>query len=158
MPRTTAVGYTPALGIVALGTNNRVTLGNKGRLDVDIAVYGQAAHSSTPWAGSNAIDGAWKVLDRLEALPLGGEDHPMLGKATLTCTGIHSFSTATHTIQNEVRLPCDRRLLPGQDPQHAFDRITAALDEIDGPWRIEARRAPYMHPCEISREESCSAR
>jgi acetylornithine deacetylase len=146
-----SLGYTPALGIVALGTNNRVTLGNKGRLDVEIAVYGQAGHSSTPWAGINAIDGARKVLDRLEA-PLGGEDHPMLGKATLTCTRIASFPAATHTIQNEVRLTFDRRLLPWQDPQNAFDQITAVLGEIDGPWRIEAKRGPYMYPCEISRE------
>jgi acetylornithine deacetylase/succinyl-diaminopimelate desuccinylase-like protein len=146
------LGYTPTLGIVALGTNNCVTLGNKGRLDVEIAVYGQAAHSSTPWAGINAIDGARKVLDRLEAWPLGGRDHPMLGKATLTCTRINSFPAATHTIQNEVRLIFDRRLLPRQDPQQAFDEITAALDEIVGTWRIEAKRGPFMYPCEISGE------
>jgi acetylornithine deacetylase len=147
-----SLGYTPALGIVALGTDNRVTLGNKGRLDIEITVHGQAAHSSAPWAGINAIDGARKVLDRLETLPLGGEDHPLLGKATLTSTGIHSFPAATHTIQNEVRLTFDRRLLPRQDPQRAFDEITAALDEIDGPWRIEAKRGAHMYPCEISRE------
>jgi acetylornithine deacetylase/succinyl-diaminopimelate desuccinylase-like protein len=147
-----SLGYTPTLGIVALGTNNRVTLGNKGRLDVEIAVYGQATHSSTPWAGINAIDGARKVLDRLAGLSLGAEDHPMLGKATLTPTRIDSFPAATHTIQNEVRLTLDRRLLPRQDPQHAFDEITVALDEIEGPWRIEAKRGPYMYPCEISRE------
>jgi acetylornithine deacetylase len=147
-----SLGYTPTLGVVALGTNNQVTLGNKGRLDVEIAVYGQAAHSSTPWAGINAIDGARKVLDRLEALPLGIENHPVLGKATLTSTRIDSLPAATHTIQNEVRLTFDRRLLPQQDPQHAFDEIKVALDEIEGPWRIEAKRGPYMYPCEISRE------
>jgi acetylornithine deacetylase len=146
------LGYTPTLGIVALGTHNRVTLGNKGRLDVEITVYGRAAHSSTPWSGINAIDGARRVLDRLDALPLGGEEHPMLGTATLTSTRVESFPAATHTVQNEVRLTFDRRLLPGQDPQHAFNQITGALDGIGGPWRIEARPGPYMYPCEISRE------
>jgi acetylornithine deacetylase/succinyl-diaminopimelate desuccinylase-like protein len=147
-----SLGYTPTLGIVALGTNNHVTLGNKGRLDVEITVHGRAAHSSTPWVGTNAIDGARKVLDRLDALPLGGEEHPKLGKATLTSTRIESFPAATHTVQNEVRLTFDRRLLPRQDPRHAFDQITAALDGIGGPWRIEAKPGPYMYPCEISRE------
>jgi acetylornithine deacetylase len=146
-----SLGYTRALGIVALGTDNRVTLGNKGRLAVEIAVHDQAAYSSTPWAGINAIDGARTILDLLEALPLGGENHPMLGKATLTSTGNHSFPAARHTIQNEVRLTFDRRLLPRQDPQRAFHEITAALDEIDGPWRIEAGRGLYIYPCEISR-------
>jgi acetylornithine deacetylase/succinyl-diaminopimelate desuccinylase-like protein len=147
-----SLGYTPTLGIVALGTRNCVTLGNKGRLDVEITVHGRAAHSSTPWVGTNAIDGARKVLDRLDALPLGGEEHPMLGKATLISTRIESFPAATHTVQNEVRLTFDRRLLPRQDPQHAFDQITGTLDGIGGPWRIEARPGPFMYPCEISRE------
>jgi hypothetical protein len=35
------LGYTPPSALL-LGTNNRVTLGNKGRLDVEIILYGQA--------------------------------------------------------------------------------------------------------------------
>src|SRR5262249_44920422 len=39
-----------------------------------------------------------------------------------------------------------------QDPQHAFNEITAALDEIDGKWQVEGRRGPFMYPWENSRE------
>jgi acetylornithine deacetylase len=146
------LGYTPELGIVVLGTNNRVSLANKGRLDIQVTVHGKAAHSSTPWLGINAIDGARAVLERLQTLSLGSGKHAALGEATLTSTHLSSGPNATHTIQNAVHLMFDRRLLPGQDPQTAFDVVAAALAEIKGPWRIEARRGPYMYPCEISRD------
>ena len=55
-------------GIVGLGTTNRICLGNKGRIDVEITVRGKSAHSSMPWDGINAVDGARKVLERLDRL------------------------------------------------------------------------------------------
>lgn len=146
-----ALGHTPTLGVVAIGTNNRVSLGNKGRLDIDVTVHGKAAHSSTPWSGINAIDGARAVLDCLETLPLGAATHPSLGQATLTPTRIISFPNATYTIQNEVRLTFDRRLLPGQDPETPFKAVSDAIAKITGPWRIDVQRSAYMYPCEISK-------
>lgn len=145
------LGYTPRFGIVALGTNNSVALGNKGRVDIEVTVHGRSTHSSTPWAGVNAIDGARQVLNCLAALPIDEARHPALGAATLTATALDSFPKATHTIQNEVRLTFDRRLLPGQDPEAAFQQLAAALPAIEGPWRIEAKRGAYMYPCETAR-------
>ncbi len=145
-----AIGKPPVLGIVALGTNNRVALAHKGRLDVDIVVRGRATHSSTPWLGVNAIDGARRVLDVLASLSLGDLEHPHLGRATLTSTHIHSLPAATHTVQNEVRVTFDRRLLPGEQPEPALRQISTAIEEIEGPWSIEVIAGPFMYPCEIS--------
>lgn len=147
-----ALGLMPKLGILALGTNNKVSLGNKGRLDIEIKVRGQATHSSTAWLGVNAIDGARAVLDRLAALPLGAAAHPVLGEASLNSTHISSLPNATHTIQNEVHLTFDRRLLPGQDPDVPYKAIVDAVAAIGGPWQIEVKRGPFMYPCEISKE------
>jgi acetylornithine deacetylase len=144
------LGSTPKLGVLALGTNNKVSLGNKGRLDIEITVRGKATHSSTAWLGVNAIDGARVVMDRLAALPLGAAAHPELGEASLNSTHISSRPNATHTIQNEVHLTFDRRLLPGQDPDVPFHVITEAVAAIGGPWQIEVKRGPFMYPCEIS--------
>ena len=142
----------PKIGLLALGTDNRVSLANKGRIDVDIVVRGKACHSSSPWLGINAIDGARIVLDRLAALPLGAATHPVLGEATLTATHISSGPNATHTVQNEVHLTFDRRLLPGQDPQEPFRAITNACAAIEGPWRIDVQLGAYMYACEIEQD------
>src|SRR5215470_253949 len=43
-----------------------IQLGNKGRVDVAVIVKGKQAHSSRPWEGINAIEGAMQALERLK--------------------------------------------------------------------------------------------
>ncbi|MEP7104481.1 MAG: M20/M25/M40 family metallo-hydrolase, partial [Chloroflexota bacterium] len=133
--------------VVALGTGNRIGLGNKGRIDVLVKVLGRAAHSSTPWAGVNAISGAVAAIDRLAGVPLPGS-HPELGTPTLTVTSIHSAPAATHTVQDEVRMTLDRRLLPGDDPEAALHDIRVALEGIE-PSEVSVEPGPYMFPSAI---------
>jgi acetylornithine deacetylase len=103
-----------------------------------------------PWAGIDAIAGARRVLDRLDALDLGGRRHPELGTATLTPTSMRSWPDATHTLQDEVRLVLDRRLLPGEDPEAAFAAIAATANAIGEPWQVTVERGPFMYPAEIA--------
>jgi acetylornithine deacetylase/succinyl-diaminopimelate desuccinylase-like protein len=42
--------------VVAITTHSAIGVANRGRVDVTITVRGRAAHSSTPWAGVNAVD------------------------------------------------------------------------------------------------------
>ena len=74
---------------------------------------------------------------------------PGLGQATLTPTAVRSWPEATHTVQDEVRLVFDRRLLPGDDPQAAFAAIAAAAD-IGDPWQVKSEFGPFMYPAEIA--------
>ena len=144
-----ALGYCPALAVIALGTTGRIALANKGRIDVVVTVRGKAAHSAMPWLGVDAVEGARRVLDRVLAIDVAVKKHPALGEATLTATSIRSWPEATHTLQDEVRLTFDRRLLPGDDPHAAFSAIAAAAD-IGEPWSIKAELGPIMYPAEIA--------
>ena len=78
-----------------------------------------------PWDGINAVDGARKVLERLDRLSLGNE-HPGLGKATLTVTQIKSAPEISHTVPDSCRITLDRRLLPGDDPEMVLREIRDA--------------------------------
>lgn len=144
-----ALDFVPDAAIIAIGTSGRLALANKGRIDVDIRVRGQVAHSSTPWAGVDAITGARQVLDRVLSLDPGDRAHPGLGRATLVATSIRSLPEATHTIQDEVNLTFDRRLLPGDDAEAAFAAIASAAD-IGAPWLVDVSRGPQMFPAEIA--------
>ena len=62
---------------------------------------------------------------------------------------MRSWPEATHTVQDEVRLVFDRRLLPGDDPQAVFAAVKAAAD-IGEPWSIETTFGPFMHPAELA--------
>jgi len=141
--------------IIGLGTSNRICLGNKGRIDVEIIVRGKSAHSSMPEKGVNAVDGFRRVMERLDRLPLGA-GHPGLGSATLTVTQVTSGPDISHTIPDACRAVLDRRLLPGEDPDSAFQDIQDALKEVAG-WTIEVTRGAFMYPSEVAKDCALAA-
>ncbi len=98
-------------GIVGLGTNNRICLGNKGRIDVEITVRGKSAHSSMPWDGINAVDGARKILERLDRLH-SVTNMQASAKPRSTVTQIKSAPEISHTVPDICRITLDRRLFP----------------------------------------------
>ncbi len=136
------------------GTNLKITLGNRGRIDVFVTVKGAPCHSSRPWDGVNAITGATEAIRLLLAKVKLDKSHPQLGKQTLTVNHIRSFPDSTHTVQERCEFTLDRRLLPGEDPNEAFDEIARIAKEIEGlkdpvshkPYAIDVRMGPYMYP------------
>ncbi len=147
----------PQAAIVCIGTNNRIAVGNKGRIDFDVIVRGKAAHSSTPWHGINAITGGQRILTLLEGLKLNVADHPQFGAATLTPTAIDSAPKATHTVPDTVRITYDRRLLPGESPEAAYEALQKVI-ALPEPWQVECRLGPVMHPNQISLQSASDGR
>jgi acetylornithine deacetylase/succinyl-diaminopimelate desuccinylase-like protein len=131
----------------------QIQLGNKGRIDVLVIVRGKQGHSSRPWEGVNAIEGAMKVLDKLKPLMPYPEakNHALLGKVSLAANSIESFPKATHTIQSECRIMFDRRLLPGDDPKKAVQQMIDSIGKIE-PYEIEVQPKDFMHPSELSKD------
>jgi acetylornithine deacetylase/succinyl-diaminopimelate desuccinylase-like protein len=134
--------------IIGLGTSNRICLGNKGRIDVEIIVRGKSAHSSMPEEGINAVNGFRRVMERLDRLPLKA-GHRGLGNATLTVTQVTSGPDISHTIPDVCRAVLDRRLLPGEDPDAAFREIQEALRDLRG-WSVAVSRGAFMYPAEVA--------
>jgi acetylornithine deacetylase len=130
-----------------------IQLGNKGRVDVLVTVRGKQAHSSRPWEGINAIEGAMKVLEKLKPLMPYPEEraHPELGKVSLTPNAIESFPKATHTIQSECRIMFDRRLLPGDDPKKAIQQMRDAIGDLE-PFEVEIQPRDFMYPSEVGKD------
>src|SRR5206468_11157172 len=73
------------------GTGNRISLGNRGRVDVTVTVHGSPCHSSRPAGGCNAITGAVEVIRRLTEGLAFTASHPDLGTPTLAINRIRSF-------------------------------------------------------------------
>jgi acetylornithine deacetylase/succinyl-diaminopimelate desuccinylase-like protein len=134
--------------IIGLGTNNRICLGNKGRVDLEIVIRGKSAHSSMPEKGLNAVEGFRRVMECLDRLPLRTGHHG-LGNATLTVTQVSSGPDISHTIPDVCRAVLDRRLLPDEDPERAFREIQDAVKEIAG-WPIAVSRGAFMYPSQAA--------
>jgi acetylornithine deacetylase/succinyl-diaminopimelate desuccinylase-like protein len=138
------------------GNANRISLGNRGRIDVFVTVKGAPSHSSRPHDGCNTVTGAMEVLRRLSDLKLDAV-HPQLGKQTLAVTRIRSFPESTHTIQDRCELTVDRRLLPQDDPQEAFRQIDSRAASRSRP-RARTRSARTRWPHYVERDEARHSR
>lgn len=138
-----------AWGIVlAIATGGKIGLGNLGRVDIHVEVTGKPAHSSSPAAGINAVDGALEFARRLRDLPALPSD-PDLGPATLAITSIRSEPIAPHTIPARCLMTLDRRLVPGEDPTAALSSLAQYADGI-GPAAVAVRGGDFNLPGKLS--------
>src|SRR6478672_12514240 len=136
------------------GTGLKITLGNRGRIDVFGTVKGSPCHSARPWDGANAITGATEAIRLLLHKVKVDKTHPQLGRQSLTVNHIRSFPDSTHTVQERVEFRLDRRLLPGEDPNAAFNelvRIAKEVEQFKDPvsgktYGVEVRLGPFMYP------------
>lgn len=135
-------------GIVSIGTDLRVSIGNRGRVDVSVTVPGASCHSSQPWLGSNPIEGASEVVQALRSAPLP-PPHPDLGPASATPYQLACHPVAPHTIPAEARIVVDRRMLPGEDPAAVADELRAYLDlTVEGELKVD--KGEWMLPASVS--------
>jgi acetylornithine deacetylase len=68
-------------------TENRLSIGQKGSLRVDLEATGRAAHSAYPDEGVSAIAALLDTIERIRRMPLPSD--PLLGPSTLNLGLIH---------------------------------------------------------------------
>lgn len=140
----------PQFGILLVGTGMNITVANRGRVDVYVHVRGRAAHSSTPWLGHSAIDGANEVINRIRAMEFTAT-HPTLGGQHAVPYQVVYSPVAPHTLPDYARITVDRRLLPGDDITEAVNEIRAAIGDMS-PFEVEVERGVHMLPAEVDPE------
>ena len=139
-----ALNGKPDFGILMTRTGKGISLGNRGRVDVNVEIRGQSSHSSVPHMGHSAIDGAHEVLDRLKEVPLG-DRHPILGGRHIIPYQLSFEPLAPHTLPSLARCRVDRRLLPGDQPDEATNEIRESIGELIN-YQVTVTRGEYMLP------------
>ncbi len=134
----------PGLALLLTGTGLRVSLGNRGRVDVNVEIRGKAVHTSAPDRGLSAIEGANEVLNRLKRVPLEGS-HPILGGRHVFAYQLLFEPLAPHTYPEVARLRVDRRLLPGDDIDQAVADVRDAIGDLS-PYKVTVERGQHMLP------------
>jgi acetylornithine deacetylase len=117
----------PAGAVLIVGTQNRISLGNRGRVDAVVEIHGRATHSSAPETGLNPIPLVGEVQARLDRLELDPAEHPLLGRRTLVPYKLTCGPIAPHTIPQSCTLVLDRRTLPGDEEDAVVAEIADAL-------------------------------
>jgi acetylornithine deacetylase len=125
-------------------TDNKLALGTKGILRVDVRAKGRMAHSAYPHLGESAIEKLLDVLADIRCLPL--PEDPVLGPSTLNI-GLISGGRAANVIPDLAQAQILIRTVNGADElrakiggllqgrcEYEFIRYTPALlmEKLDG--------------------------
>jgi acetylornithine deacetylase/succinyl-diaminopimelate desuccinylase-like protein len=148
-----ALDMQPNFAIIQIRTDLAITLGNRGRVDVDVHIRGRAAHSSSPEDALSAIDAVAEVVHRLKALSWPDEErHPLLGGRHALVYKVRYEPLAPHTLPSDAWLAIDRRLLPGDDPAAAVDEVRAILGDM-APYAVTVTQGVTMLPALVPADD-----
>ncbi len=125
--------------IVAEPTNCAPVYGHKGGVGMEVTVHGHACHSSQPHLGVNAISGAGRIVDAIDAEQArieGLDPATEVGNgsvAVLTMEG----GVARNIIPPHASMYIGRRVAPGEDPDEIFEHLSAISRAAAEPCAID---------------------
>lgn len=166
-----AKGLTLDVVLVCEPTSLRMVLGQRGKLELVVTTRGRTAHSSTPWAGVNALQKMLPVLDRIfNELGPSLPSHPELGRGSATVTNLVCRPGALSITPDECEISVDYRYVPGQsvagvlaDFRRMFQQIRLRDPQFEADVRVRSvversytgykREVQKHHPLWILDEE-----
>ena len=104
-------------------TSCRIHRGQRGRMEIKVAVSGLSAHGSAPERGDNAIFKMAPILAELQELHGKLKHDPFLGKGSLTVSEIFFTSPSRCAVADSCTISVDRRLTVGETWESALEEI-----------------------------------
>jgi putative selenium metabolism hydrolase len=128
----------PELVISTEPTALRLNRGQRGRLELRVAVEGRSSHGSMPELGDNAITKLAPAVPALAALNEQLRSDPFLGKGTCTVTWFGSRGPSLCAVPDHAELHIDRRLTAGESAESAVAEVADVLGTacVEGTIRI----------------------
>jgi len=106
--------------------------GQRGRMQIEVAVTGRSCHGSMPWEGLNPFEHGGAIVAeaarRYEARD-GFLDHAFLGHGTRTASWARLDTPSDCAVPEKLTFRFDRRLTLGETPEQAV-RDVEALDSV----------------------------
>jgi len=116
---------------VVIGESSELNLkiGQRGRGEIVVEIFGKPAHSANPEKGINSVVKMAKVIERIEQLV--PTEHTELGKGILCLTDIKSEPYPGASVVPEYcRVTFDRRVLVGETKESVLAPIKELLEEM----------------------------
>ncbi|MEW9671948.1 M20 family metallopeptidase [Ammoniphilus sp. 3BR4] len=115
--------------VIAEPTHEKVVIGHKGALWLEIITFGKTAHGSMPDLGVNAIEHMIRVIEFIRSMNLDWRlEKAPLGKSSMTVTQIGA-GIQTNVIPDQCFLHVDIRSVPPQSHHEIVSAIRAKLEE-----------------------------
>lgn len=113
----------PEFVVITEPTDGKIYRGQRGRMEIKVSTKGISCHGSAPERGDNAIYKMAGILTELRALHENLQDHPFLGKGSLTVSEIFHTSPSRCAVADSCWISIDRRLTAGETGELALQQI-----------------------------------
>ncbi|MCM3705120.1 MULTISPECIES: M20 family metallopeptidase [Cytobacillus] len=116
--------------VIAEPTNEKIVIGHKGALWLEITAYGKTSHGSMPEQGINAVDHMLKIIRVLDEMKIEWKtEKKPLGKSSLAVTMIEG-GVQTNVIPDKCSIRADIRTVPPQSHSHFINKLKSKLDVL----------------------------
>jgi acetylornithine deacetylase len=148
----------PDAAIVAEPTGLNVVIAHQGQVRWRCHTIGQAAHTSRPDAGVNAIYGMAQIVLAIErfhvVLSTHATEHPLCGRPSV-CVSTIRGGVGINTVPDRSTIEIDRRLAPGELPEAAYEGLMQYLAENADVGRCRAEHdPPFMQSVGLTDEQN----
>jgi len=125
----------PDYVVICEPSNNKITLGHKGKAQISIKTHGVSAHGSAPEKGINAIYEMAEIIQQVEKmnLELMKKEGP---KRTLVMSRISSISASLNAVPSECEVYLDRRMIPGETEESIKQEIAQLIKGKNATWEV----------------------
>jgi putative selenium metabolism hydrolase len=123
------IGITPNYVILGEPSNLNLSIGQRGRAEIEIVTKGKTSHGSMPELGKNAIYPMTKIINEIEKLNDELPSHEFLGKGSVTIIDISS-SPGGNVVPDKCRIVVDRRIIPGETEDVVLNEMHNLLNNL----------------------------
>ncbi len=124
-------GITPDIVILGEPTALNLSIGQRGRCELEVVTRGRTSHGSKPELGKNAVYNMTKIIKAVEQLNSQSmPEHSFLGRASIALIRISSSPDQGNVVPDECRIVLDRRTIPGENEYDLIDEINQIIQMI----------------------------
>ena len=116
----------PSCIILGEATNLDIFIGHRGRVEIEITALGKTSHSSTPWAGNNAIYQMNRIMKSIQEMGDQLPENKLLGKSSIAVTNIYCEPGRNSIVPDKCVIYIDRRFIV----EEPVEKVVAELQEI----------------------------
>lgn len=119
----------PDYVVIGEASEGNLKIGQRGRAEIKVEVFGKPAHSANPDKGINAVYKICKIIEAIRTLPT--THHPVLGDGILELTDIKSSPYPGASVVPEYcSATYDRRLLVGETLESVLKPLQDLIDRM----------------------------
>jgi len=116
-------GIVPEVVLLTEPSNLKISVGQRGRMEMRVKTQGISCHGSAPDRGENAIYRMAPIIQDVERFHRGMESDSILGGGSITVTDVKSTAPCLCAVADSATIHLDRRLTEGETLESAVREI-----------------------------------